>query len=264
MRKPDSGDFSKEVIHGLVALATSLLLLALAPQLSVFRTPSDWVGKFLYYPEIPAVFLSDTLRKVSFWFKERADLIAQIQELSQENWVLKLAINKDEVEEIKKKIEQSAEYVRITLRSPENWWTEIRINQGKEKGLQPGFPVLQNGNLVGRITRVEKGYSWAELITSASLFIPVVVDQTRDLGIVTGDGQGDIWLQYIPEGRSIEKNMTVSTALVSESLPPGLPVGKVTGDLRHFSGGFVAYKIEPGADFVQLYSVEVLKGDTEQ
>ena len=41
---------------------------------------------------------------------------------------------------------------------------------------------------MGRITRVEAGYSWAELITSSSLLIPVVVDQTRIL-VVTGDGQ---------------------------------------------------------------------------
>ncbi len=263
MRKPDSGDFNKEVIHGLVALAASFMLLALAPQILLFRTPSDWVGKILYYPETPAVLLNNTLRKASSWFRERSTLITENQRLSQENWMLKVAISQEKVESYVERMNQITKYARITLRSPHNWWTEIRINQGEEKNLKPGFPVLQKGSLVGRITRVEAGYSWAELITSSSLLIPVVVDQTRDLGVVTGDGQGQIWLQYISEGRSIEKGMTVSTALVSESLPPGLPVGSVTGELRHSSGGFVAYRIEPGADFIRLYQVEVLTEGTK-
>ena len=94
MRKPDSGDFNKEVIHGLVALAASFMLLALAPQILLFRTPSDCRESFVY-PEVPAVLLNNTLRKASFWFRERSALIAENQKLSQENWILKVAISQE-------------------------------------------------------------------------------------------------------------------------------------------------------------------------
>ncbi|WP_286845868.1 MULTISPECIES: rod shape-determining protein MreC [Aminobacterium] len=260
MRRPLKGNnFSGELIHGLIAIAISLLLLAFAPRAGeVYRIPADAVGKFLYYPEYPAVFLNATFRKLSLWFTERASLISQIQSLSRENWLLKVAAGQRKVAEEIIVLDSSIVNTRVTLRSPENWWTEIRLNKGQENGLKPGLPMLQDGYLIGRLSRVESGYSWGDLITSPSLLIPVVVDQTRDLGVVTGDGQGSVWLQYVPEGRFIEKGMTVSTALVSESLPPGLPIGMVTGETRRLSGDVDAYKIQPGGDFVRLYTVEIL------
>lgn len=97
--------------------------------------------------------------------------------------------------------------------------------------------------------------SWAELITSPSFMIPAVVDDTRDLGVVCGDGTGSVLLRYIPSGRALKSGMKISTAMVGEQLPPGLPIGTVAGEAIAGSDGYSAYKVDLGADMSTLYSV---------
>ena len=119
--------------------------------------------------------------------------------------------------------------------------------------------MLQNGSLVGRTTVVENSFSWVELVTSSSLMVPAVIEETRDLGVAAGDGQGGVWLLFIPEGRSLVPGMTVSTAMISEILPPGIPIGRLSEQKKRSDEGFVSYRLETGASLPLLYSVSVLK-----
>ena len=89
--------------------------------------------------------------------------------------------------------------------------------------------------------------------------IPVVVEETRELGVVVGDGNGSVLLTYIPEGRGIESGMKVSTALVGELLPPGFPVGVIREEVTTPGSGYSTYKIVPGASLGTLYSVSILE-----
>ncbi|MBQ8692360.1 MAG: rod shape-determining protein MreC, partial [Synergistaceae bacterium] len=89
---------------------------------------------------------------------------------------------------------------RVTLRAPSSWWNEIRIARGGRDDITEGLPVFNNGFLIGRISSVSLMSSWAELLTSPSLMLPVVIEETRELGIIEGDGAGRILLQYIPVG----------------------------------------------------------------
>ena len=122
-----------------------------------------------------------------------------------------------------------------------------------------GLPIFQDGFLVGRVSSVSTYSSWVELLTSSALIIPVVVEETRELGVVVGDGNGSVLLTYIPEGRGIEKGMKVSTALVGELLPPGFPIGVILEEITASGSGYSTYKITPGASLGALYSVSILQ-----
>ena len=136
-----------------------------------------------------------------------------------------------------------------------SWWSEIRIDRGENDSITQGLPVFSSGYLVGRISTVSLMTSWAELITSPSFMIPAVVEDTRELGVVCGDGSGSVYLRYIPSGRTLKAGMKVSTAMIGEQLPPGLPIGSIAGEAVIGSDGYSTYKVEPGADMSGFYTV---------
>ena len=250
----------KEWIHGLLVTIASLLLLAAAPQRQIFRGASDLLGMLLKIPEYPAVILEKTARETTFWLKDRRALQKRLETLEEENVRLKLAWSVGSSLQLQQELERFFGYARVTLREPLSWWSEVRINKGLKDGIRSGDPVLQNGFLAGRITSSEASFAWVELITSSSLMVPVVIEETRDLGVVAGDGEGGLWLLYVPEGRSLAGGMTVSTAMVSEALPPGIKIGTLSSETRRDSNSYLAWRVLPGSSLSQLYALEVLGG----
>jgi len=248
----------REWIHGLLALAASLLLLAAAPRREFFRGAVDFVGEVLRYPEYPAVFIERTTREFSVWFADRYVLQERLNTLKEENERLNLVWSMENARNLRRELDGFVRYARITLREPLSWWAEVRINKGVHDGVVVGAPALQSGLLAGRVSGAEDDFAWVELLSSSSLMIPVVIEETRDLGVVAGDGEGGVWLLYVPENRMLKSGMRVSTAMVSEALPPGIPLGSLGEERRETSGGYTEWRILPGASLSQLYALEVL------
>ena len=250
---------TREWIHGIVALTLGLFLLGAFPNLGILRSTVDLVGNILSVPEYPAVVFRGFLHDMHFWSREKSELARQLESLKEENARLQIANSVIVAEQIKAELGTRLEEARVTLREPHSWWNEFRISKGLNDGMTVGLPVFQNGFLVGRINSVSTFSSWVELLTSSSLMIPAVIEETRELGVVVGDGNGSVLLTYIPEGRGMESGMKVSTALVSELLPPGIPIGTISGEVLTSGSGYVTYKIIPGASTAILYTVSVLK-----
>lgn len=216
----------------------------------------DRTCKVLSYPEKPAEELHSLIQAGSNWVMERKSLQDRSRELEIENLNLRTTLHKAAI----KPPQSTAALIggRVTLRYPEAWWKEVRIDKGEKAGVRIGAPVLSDGYMIGRVTGVGPDYAWVELITSASFMLAAVVDEMWDLGVITGDDMGNIWLMYTPPEKEYQRGMSVSTALVGDYLPPGIPIGKVfgTGEPRD---GFIPQKIVSGAHLTQLYNVQVLR-----
>mgnify|MGYP003042706517 FL=1 len=124
-----------------------------------------------------------------------------------------------------------------------------------------GAPALSEGVMIGRVVRVGDDYAWIELITSSSFLLAAVVDETWDLGVINGDDRGNIWLLYMATEKKFKRGMTVSTALVGDYLPPGIPIGKIWGE-GEVRDGFLPRQIVSGAHLTQLYGIQILSGRT--
>ncbi len=250
---------TREWVHGLIALTLGLFLLGASPNFNVLRSAVDLVGGVLSVPEYPAVVLRELLRELYLWSHSKSELKKQLESLKDENAKLRITNSVLVAEQIKSELDTRLEVARVTLREPHSWWNEFRIDKGLNDNIVVGLPVFQDGFLVGRVRSVSAFSSWVELLTSSSLMIPVVIEETRELGVVVGDGNGSLLLTYIPEGRGIESGMKVSTALVSEILPPGIPIGHIADGTATSGNGYVTYKITPGASTATLYTVSILK-----
>ena len=246
-------------VHGVVALTVSLILLGIAPRLDTHLNITNFVCNVLYVPEYPALVLRHAALDFSGWYSDKNSLITKINQLTRENEKLRILNAEITTQKILIDEVSDLESAKVLLRVPTAWWNEIRINAGRKDGLTVGRAVFKEGYLVGRISYVEEDSAWVELITSSSLMLPAVVEETRDIGVICGDGEGNVWLQFIPENRGIEREMNISTALVGDKLPSGLRIGRISEESSISPNGFHSIRINIGADMSRLYTVDYKK-----
>lgn len=215
----------------------------------------DLTGAALYLPEKPALELRTIVQAASNWVLERKNLQDRNKELEIENLALRTTVQRVSAPQPQSVGELLG--ARVTLRYPHAWWKEVRVDKGSKQGVRLSSPALSDGFLIGMVSSVGDDYAWIELVTSASFLLAAVVDQTWDLGVVEGDEIGNIWLQYTPQEKEFEKGMIVSTALVGDYLPPGIPIGKIWGPGEP-RDGFLPWRVASGAHLTQLYNVQIL------
>lgn len=259
-RLPQGAVRTREWAHGLTALILGLFLLGGGANLGISKVVVDLLGGMLSIPEYPAVVLRGVLLEWQDQSRGRRELEEEVARLRAENAGLRIRDALLANEALVAELDVGTGRARVTLRAPMSWWNEVRIDRGAQDGVVEGMPVFHQGYLAGRVSSVSLLSSWAELLTSPSLMVPAVVQETRELGVVVGDGEGAVLLKYIPAGRGTLTGMQLDTALIGEQLPPGLPIGRIAEELDATPDGYVTYRVEPGADLSRFYSVTLGKG----
>lgn len=248
----------KPWLHGIFSALMGLFILwimLLVPSLQLFLV--DTVNSSLYILEKPAMELRNLVRVSSNWVLERATLHERADQLELENQALKAALAQMQVTVPQQR--ESFATARVTLRYADDWWSELRVDRGTSDGVVVGAAVTSDGYLVGRVTRAGRNHAWVELITSPTFLIAAAVDETRDLGILGGDGKGNLRMLYIPEERGVKRGMRISTSLMSDKIPPGIPIGVILAPDEP-KEGFLPMRVQAGAHLTQLYSVHIFRG----
>ena len=245
----------KPWIHGLITVILgSMLLFVMMRAPSIHRMSVNAISRILYYPEKPVFELRNIIKFSSNWLLERASYQDRIEILEKEKFAMTEAIQKSKIPVVP----YHANYVRalVTLRYPEEWWNEFRIDKGAKSGITRGTAVLSDGFYIGRVVEVGADYSWVELITSASSLLAATIEDTRELCILNGDSKGNLKLLYSREDSKINRGMKVSTSLMNEQIPPGVPIGTILAE-GETQDGYKEIRIGAGAHLTQLYSVDV-------
>jgi rod shape-determining protein MreC len=244
------------LVNLLVAVFFGLMTLWMSYAFPVtVRSMADKAGTVLSYPEMPARELRTLVQTIGNWVMERKSLQDRNRELETENLALRAALHNAALPPPVSMANMIG--ARVTLRYPEAWWKEVRINMGSSQGVKVGAPVLSDGYMVGKVAMVGEDYSWVELVTSASFLLAAVVNETWDLGVINGDDRGNIWLIYMPPEREFKRGMLISTAMVGDYLPPGIPIGRIWGN-GETRDGFTPQSVVSGAHLTQLYNLQVL------
>lgn len=245
-------------LHGMISLFLGFVILwASLSMPRLHNAMVDGVNGVLFFLEKPSVRLRTIVSVSSNWVLERASLHERVEQLEMKNQALSEALQRASV----KVPAERASYIKaaVALRYAGDWWTEICVDKGSTSGVAQGAAATSDGYLVGRVTRVGDSYSWVELITSPTFLIAAVVDETRDLGVVNGDGKGNLRLLFIPEEREVKRGMKISTSLMSDLIPAGVPIGVVLAENQRDDGA-QALRVQAGAHLTQLYSVHIFVG----
>jgi rod shape-determining protein MreC len=208
--------------------------------------------------------------------KELKDLKAQNLELSQKlkNYEFMQRSNTEirkENERLKeqldftRKIEQKNYPAQIIGRSPDNLYSGITINKGSLNGIKKGMPVIavQNGTvgLVGKIVTVGLGTSLVMPVYDVKCSISSRIQNTRDIGLVTGGGSQDspLLMKYIKKRVLSELNFgdIIVTSGESENYIRDIPVGTISKITVIDYDSSLNIEITPIVDFSRLETVIV-------
>ena len=178
---------------------------------------------------------------------------------------MELAYLKGENENLRKMLEMRqknpSEFIAadVALVESGNSSEKMYINKGSAQGIKINLPVMFNGYLIGKVSKVSDEYSEVTLLTSKTSRLSVVLNG-NDQQILRGNGNGTFSILNYNEGK-VDKNtiFNVETSGVSDVLPRGLKIGslKVT-NLNDFNK-MKEIRFKPSFNAFDIQSVLVYK-----
>ena len=177
---------------------------------------------------------------------------------------MELAYLKQENENLRQMLEMRqknpSEFIAedVALVENGNSSEKMYINKGATQGIKMNLPVMFDGFLIGKISKVNDEYSEVTLLTSKTSKLSVVLN--GELQILRGNGNGTFSVQNY-NGGIVDKNtvFNIETSGVSDILPRGIKIGtfKIT-DLGNFSK-MKEVRFKPTFQIFDIQSVLVYK-----
>lgn len=178
----------------------------------------------------------------------------QAKEFIQENQRLRQALD------LKKSLPYETIACRVIARDAGTWYKTLIIDKGKLSGLNVDMPVLGlNGGIIGRVIECGQEAGRVLLVTDVNSSIGALMQDTRTVGLVEGDGAGGCFLNLIPKNIDIQINSPVVTSGLGEIFPKGLMIGAITNVLEGNQGLHKVARLKLYADIDRIEEVLVLK-----
>lgn len=126
------------------------------------------------------------------------------------------------------------------------------INRGSKDGILKNQSVIHSLGLVGKTIQVNKNESYVQLITDKKSSIPVMLQRTRDRGILYGQGNNKLTLRFISLDSNIKKGDIIVTSGLSGIHTKDFPIGKVKSFQENVFFYSIEAVIEPFINFSRL------------
>ena len=165
-------------------------------------------------------------------------LYSNYDELIKENEKLKNNISKSNFLELENA--QLRELINEQVASPSNlvsarvmlgkqspYLNSFIINIGSNKNIKNGMAALDGKNFIGRIVDVNFFSSRVLLVSDLNSKIPVMTEPSAHHAILSGHGEIEPTLEYLPENHNIQDGDKVYTSGKEGIFSPGIPIGEV-------------------------------------
>ena len=219
------------------------------------------------------------LYKQTLKFKSRVNDISYIDEYVEKNKTRDFELQKNKVqnmelanlkienEKLRQMLEmrtkQPSEYIAADIALVENGSSSdtIYINKGKNQGLSLNLPVMYDGYLIGKISKINDEYSEVMLLTSKKSRMSVVVNGT-DMQILRGNGNGTFSILNYNENVNDKMVFNIETSGVSDIFPKGIKIGAFKiRDINAFKK-MKEMRFKPSYNVFDIQSVLVYKWST--
>ncbi|MCX7683083.1 MAG: rod shape-determining protein MreC [Anaerolineae bacterium] len=250
----------------------------LSPFESVFHYLFDPLQRFLSTFVVSLGDLSSTVRDVRELQARVEELQRQVDALEAEN--IQLREIKAEVETLRAQLNFVDEFPilayfgadvvdrgacttypcgEVVGGEPNPYLRYVTINVGARHGVKVGMPVVSGGpRLVGRIAEVSPRTAKVQLITDHASSVAAFLQNARVTGLVVGQPDGSLLMQYIPQDQQIDVGDVVLTSGLGGTLPRGLIIGQVAEVVQMDYASSQAALLRPALDFSRLEQVLVI------
>lgn len=146
----------------------------------------------------------------------------------------------------------------IIGRDPSRWNSSLMLDRGREDGLKPGQPVVNELGVVGKITEVSESKSKVILLTDPQFSAAIMIQRSRESGVISGTLTGLCRLKFIKESADIRVGDKVITSKLSLEFPESLVVGEVVEVIDEEQSNRKEYLVQPSVALSQLEEVLVI------
>jgi rod shape-determining protein MreC len=244
---------------GLPRYSSSLVIAALNPVIGAGHTLSDHLGDF---------FSLYTRRSD---MSERYDLMTEeLIILARKNADLSLA--KAENALLKKEIQFIDEYhyrhviARVIGQNIDFENNYLIIDKGSRDGLAVGLPVtIHQGQIIGRLTKVEENLSEVGLLTGNNSKIAVLVlGEESASGLAVGEHNLNLKIEMLESGAKIAEGDLVVTSNLNLDIPSGLVLGEIKKISTTDTALWQSAVVEPLAPYLSSSLVTIILPDEKQ
>lgn len=197
----------------------ALTLLAIGVAWTVRETNGTSLMELYRLARLP--FQENVSQQQQYLDAQTAELQQRLVELESQNQMLQTLIDQPVVQQ------QRAIIAPVIGRSADHWWQQILLGQGKQAGIKVGSVVVAPGGVVGRVTRVSDHTSQVLLVTDPTSRIGVVIQGSRQMGILRGQTGKQAVLDFFEKDPNVRPGDVVMTSSLSSLFPAGLMVGRV-------------------------------------
>jgi rod shape-determining protein MreC len=194
---------------------------------------------------------------------ENEELKSELEKLKEQNrQLIQMALENNRLRNLLEFKEANTQFqyigASVTGRDPGNWYDVYTINKGSKDGVEVNDAVIVNyGYLVGKVIEVGTNYSKIMALIDERSSVSIVVNRTRDMGIVSGNSDSGV-IAIMELEADIVKGDDIVTSGYS-TLPKGLYIGKVKSVEKQERKLQKVVSIEPAVDFKRLEEVFVIK-----
>lgn len=135
----------------------------------------------------------------------------------------------------------------------------IIIDRGMVDGIEKDDPIIGFRGLVGRVSRTFATTSEVSVILDISSNVSVMNSRTRAVGILRGDGKGNVIIDYYDRLDEAKEGDIIITSGLGRLYPKGIPVGKISKIIKSDSGLFQNIYVDQDEDFYKLENIFVVK-----
>ena len=178
---------------------------------------------------------------------------------------------KKENDRLKEQLDFSVAYeeknypAQIISRNPDSLYSAFTINKGSRHGVRKNMPVLavQGGivGLVGKVVTVGAGTSLVMPIYDSKCSVSARIQNTRDIGLVTGDGSADSPLNMSYIKKRVLNELQIGDLIVTSgeggNYIADIPIGSIS-EIRVLEyDSSLNIKVAPVIDFSRIEMVIV-------
>lgn len=178
---------------------------------------------------------------------------------------------KKENERLKEQLDFSQSFkernfpAQIIGRNPDSLYSAFTINKGSRHGIRKNMPVLavQGGilGLVGKVVTVGVGTSLVMPIYDTKCSVSARIQNTRDIGIVTGDGSSDSPLIMTYIKKRVLNELQIGDLIVTSgeggNYSSDIPIGSISEIKVLDYDSSLNIKVAPVIDFSRIEMVIV-------
>ena len=180
-------------------------------------------------------FLKDKTQEHIFTYRENKILKEELKVFRLKDFQNEFLITENK--SLKRVVESSQEVfeaniidnvsAKVLLDKESPFLKSLILNKGSRAGIKKGMPVLDQNYLAGRVIEVNYLSSRILLLNDLNSKIPIIVGNSAVHAILSGSGEEEPKLEYLPEGFKAEEESTVYTSGKDGIFPNGIPIGKI-------------------------------------